>query len=119
MSYRKYGNHVVRYDGYKFDSDQEFERYVYLKNQQIRGKISNLTVHPEYPLLSTFSVGGKKFREIKYIADFEYIKDGFTVIEDVKGVETDVFKLKYKMFAAKYGKIISIVKQTRNGWVIE
>ena len=48
---------------------------------------------------------GKKERAIKYIADFKYL-DIVTdewVIEDVKGTRTEVYKLKRKLFLAKYG----------------
>ena len=41
---------------------------------------------------------GRTFRKIEYIADFQYIENGKTIVEDVKGIQTDVFKLKHKIF---------------------
>ena len=41
---------------------------------------------------------GRTFRKIEYIADFQYIENGKTIVEDVKGMQTDVFKLKHKIF---------------------
>lgn len=46
--------------------------------------------------------GGKTFRKIEYVADFQYEQDGKIIVEDVKGMETDVFKLKKKLFEYKY-----------------
>ena len=41
-------------------------------------------------------------REIRYIADFTYrLKDGTRIIEDVKGMQTDVFKIKRKLLERK------------------
>ena len=45
-------------------------------------------------------------RKVSYIADFMYkdIKRGVTVVEDVKGFKTDVYKIKKKLFLYKYPK---------------
>ena len=45
---------------------------------------------------------GRTFRKIEYIADFQYIENGKTIVEDVKGMQTDVFKLKHKIFEKVY-----------------
>ena len=50
-----------------------------------------------------------------YIADFvftdkSFIGDGKQHVVDVKGVLTDIFKLKKKMFEAQYGMPIDIVR---------
>ena len=45
-------------------------------------------------------------RAIKYVADFVYEENGQTVVEDVKGVKTPVYKLKKRMLAEKYGIVI-------------
>ena len=37
-----------------------------------------------------------------YEGDFEYQENGQWIVEDVKGAETDVWKLKRKMFLANY-----------------
>nr|MBO6294647.1 DUF1064 domain-containing protein [Schwartzia sp. (in: firmicutes)] len=38
-----------------------------------------------------------------YIADFVYERDGKTIVEDFKGLRTDVYKLKRAMLYNKYG----------------
>ena len=49
---------------------------------------------------------------IKYIADFRvYWADGTTTVEDAKGVETDVFKLKKKLYEDMYGKLTVLTKK--------
>ena len=36
------------------------------------------------------------------LSDFKYIENGKTIVEDVKGIQTDVFKLKHKIFEKVY-----------------
>lgn len=112
----KYKNRKMIYDGLKFDSEIECKRYVFLKGSQKRGIIKNLEIQPKYTLLDGFSIGGKRFRPITYTADFRYDLNGRHIVEDVKGYETDVFKLKRKMFRAKYGVDISVVYYSGGVW---
>lgn len=54
---------------------------------------------------------GVKRRAITYVADFLVTyHDGREEVVDVKGVETDVFKIKRVLFELRYGKAITIVK---------
>ena len=54
---------------------------------------------------------GRTFRKIEYIADFQYIENGKTIVEDVKGMQTDVFKLKHKIFEKVYPNLeLKIIK---------
>jgi hypothetical protein len=54
---------------------------------------------------------GRTFRKIEYIADFQYIENGKTIVEDVKGMQTDVFKLKHKIFEKVYPNLeLRIIK---------
>jgi hypothetical protein len=100
----KYHNRKTTIDGITFDSKREAERYCELKLLQKAGKICRLSLQPKYLLLQSFKKNGKTFREINYIADFAYhdIEKQIMVVEDVKGVETEAFKIKRKMFEAKY-----------------
>lgn len=105
MSYRKYGNKKTVVDGIEFDSKIEAIRYKELKLQEKLGMISDLELQPEFLLQEKFRAYGKTEREIKYIADFKYFDKcrKRVVVEDVKGVETAVFKLKRKLFLKRYG----------------
>ena len=54
---------------------------------------------------------GRTFRKIEYIADFQYIENGKTIVEDVNGMQTDVFKLKHKIFEKVYPNLeLRIIK---------
>jgi len=98
----KYKNKKCSFDGYKFDSKKEMNRYLQLKLLQRGGKISDLTLQPSYMLQESFKINGKTIRAIKYVADFKYIENGVVVVEDVKGCLTDVYKIKKKLFLHKY-----------------
>lgn len=98
----KYHNKKVQIDMYVFDSIAESRRYKELKLLERAGKISELELQPRFLLQESFRKNGKTFRKIEYIADFQYIENGKIVIEDVKGKETEVFKLKRKLFEHEY-----------------
>lgn len=100
----KYNAKKTIVNGIKFDSKAEATRYKILKKREAIGEISGLTLQPRFTLQEKFKHGGKTIRKIEYIADFEYTKDGQQIVEDVKGVKTDVYKLKKKIFLMKYGK---------------
>lgn len=90
-------------DGYTFDSKAEAKRYGSLKLLQEVGEIRDLKVHPRFCLQPTFYYQDERISGIYYEGDFSYIKDdGATVVEDVKGFKTDVYRLKRKMFLHTY-----------------
>jgi len=97
-SYNKYKNKKTTLDGIRFDSRKEANRYAELKLLERGGVITNLQTQPCFELQPKFEKNGEKYRAIKYCADFSYMENGKPVVEDVKGKETDVFKLKHKMF---------------------
>ena len=98
----KYRNKKTQIDMYVFDSIAESKRYKELALLQKAGEISELTLQPKFLLQEGFKKNGKTYRKIEYIADFMYREKGQIVIEDVKGKETEVFKLKRKLFEYKY-----------------
>lgn len=102
----KYHNKKVEYDGIKFDSTKEKNRYIGLKQLERLGVIQNLQRQVKYELQPSFKLNGKTIRSITYIADFVYIQDGVEIIEDVKGMRTKEYLLKKKMFEYKYQKEI-------------
>ena len=107
----KYKNKKTQIDMYIFDSVKEARRYKELKLLEQAGEISNLELQPHFLLQESFKKNGKTYRKIEYIADFKYIENGKTKVEDVKGVQTDVFKLKHKLFEKKYPELeLRIIK---------
>lgn len=107
----KYNNKKVIVEDYVFDSIQESRRYKELKLLERAGEIQNLELQPHFLLQDSFRKNGKTFRKIEYIADFKYIENGKTIVEDVKGIQTEVFKIKHKIFEKIYPELeLRIIK---------
>lgn len=99
----KYGNIKTTVDGITFDSKKEAEYYCKLKLLKQAGEIKDFGLQQRYELLPTFKKNGTTYRSITYVADFVIVNnDGTTEVVDVKGVETQVFKIKQKLFEHKY-----------------
>ena len=99
----KYGNKKVKIDGHTFDSKREAEYYQELKIMKKAGYIHGFELQPVFLLQEAFTKNGKRHQAIKYIADFKVIQeDGRVDIVDVKGHETQVFRIKRKLFEARY-----------------
>ena len=47
----KYKNEKVEFDGYKFDSKRECDRYIVLKDAERRGVIAELVCQPKFELV--------------------------------------------------------------------
>jgi hypothetical protein len=92
-------------DGITFDSRKEADRYLVLKGMEEGGSIEDLRRQVRYVLIPAFDVDGKHYRPVYYVADFVYMDNetGKEVVEDVKGMRTDVYRLKSKLFARRYG----------------
>lgn len=90
-------------DDITFDSRKEADRYLVLRGMEEDGVIEDLRRQVRYELVPAFDVDGKHYRPVYYVADFVYREDGREVVEDVKGMRTDVYKLKSKLFARRYG----------------
>ena len=111
----KYHSEKVEILGMTFDSRREARRYFELTTLEKAGEIKNLRRQVKYVLIPTQRApdtigkreGVKQGRvlekEISYYADYVYEdKDGNTVVEDVKGVRTEVYKLKRKLMLYIY-----------------
>lgn len=99
----KYNARKVKIDGYTFDSIIESKRYIQLKEKVEEGVIKDLEVHPRFVLQNAFLYGDKRISGIWYEADFSYtVIDGRKIVEDVKGYETDVYRLKRKLLLYNY-----------------
>jgi hypothetical protein len=101
VTYHKYGAKKTTIDGITFDSKREATRYSNLCLLERAGAITDLELQPKFELQPSFrDVDGKHQRAIYYIADFAYDEPGCDrrIVEDVKGMETAVFKLKKKLF---------------------
>ena len=105
VSANKYHNRKTK----GFDSAKEWRRNQELEALQRVGEISELNRQVPFVLMPSYTIadkttrqGYRTVREIRYIADFTYrLKDGTRIIEDVKGMQTDVFKIKRKLLERK------------------
>ena len=92
-----------------YDSRKELRRAGELRLMQKAGLISSLREQVRYELIpKQCDTDGKVLeRACTYIADFVYHDSkGNTVVEDTKGVRTDVYKIKRKLMLQVYGIII-------------
>lgn len=105
--YRKYSNHKTVLDGIQFDSKLEAQRYAELKLLERAGKIKDLQLQPGFELIPSFKKNGKTYKGCKYIADFRYydVDRGVVIVEDAKGYETEVYKIKRKLFEWLYPEL--------------
>lgn len=96
--------HAERSGGYA--SRKERRRADELRLLQRAGLISSLREQVPYELIpAQRDANGKLLeRACRYVADFVYNdKDGRTVVEDAKGVRTDVYRIKRKLMLKVYG----------------
>ena len=84
-----------------YASKKEHDHAVMLRIKERAGLISNLREQVSYELIPA-QEGEKPCR---YIADFVYTDNetGQTVVEDTKGVLTDVYKIKRKLMLYVHG----------------
>ena len=109
----KYHNHPVVIAGIKFDSRLEGDRFLFLKNLERQGIISELKMQVTFEVIPKQTITipqiGKRGLPIKpkvkvleqnteYIADFTYrLKDGRLIVEDTKGEKTPDYIIKRKL----------------------
>lgn len=116
----KYKSRKKEIDGHVFDSKIEARYYQQLKWLQEHEQILFFRLQPRYLLQEPFEKNGRKFRKIEYVADFEiHHLDGSIEVVDVKGFETEAFKIKRKLFEKKYPHKLSLVtyKEEYGGWI--
>ena len=104
----KYRNKITELDGIKFHSAKEAKRYSELKLLEKAGKIHSLMLQVPYQLIEPMRINGKYYRAISYYADFVYVENNNTVCEDVKGMQTDIFKIKMRLMKQVHGIDIKI-----------
>ena len=107
----KYRNIKTVVDGITFHSKAESRRWSALRLMERAGEILDIQMQVEYLLIpSQKKPGGGAEREIKYVCDFEYVRDGKLVVEDVKGVRTPDYVIKRKLMLHIFGIEVMEVK---------
>ena len=127
MPYRGWRRNGTKYnaskcvvDGITFDSRKEAKRYCELKLLEKGNVIRDLRLQVEFELLPNQYATEKRYgkngkplkdkkvlleRRVVYRADFVYIlnETNETVVEDVKGIRLDTYKIKKKLMLYRYG----------------
>lgn len=110
-------------DGHKFDSLAEKRYYLELNRKLKRGKIKSFEMQVKYILVDKFKHPrtGKTVRAITYTPDFVVTyPDGSVEVIDIKGFQTEVFKIKAKLFMNRYGVPLILIKYDgRTGFFYE
>lgn len=107
--YSKYRNRKTEIDGIVFDSLKEGRRYQELKLLEKAGFVKDIRLQVPFVLLpSQKNTEGKVVeRKVSYYADFVYKErkgdEWQTVVEDVKGTRTEVYRLKRKLMLFVHG----------------
>lgn len=104
----KYRNIQTEYNGIKYMSKKEADYAAQLDWQRKAKNPSERVVDVEVQVPFQIILNGIKI--CKYLADFRVkYADGREEIVDVKGVRTDVYRLKKKLVEAQFGiKIIEV-----------
>lgn len=119
MTRNKFGNRKTVVDGITFDSRAEAKYYEQLKWLKKAKQINDFKLQPKFLLQEAFKKNGITIRKIEYKADFEiHNLDGSVEIIDVKGVETEAFKIKKKLFEKRYPYPLKLVTLDQSlGWI--
>ena len=120
MSYRKYKNEPVAIDGISFQSQWEGELYCEYKMLERAGEIQDLVLQPRFELVPSFKHRKRTVRKMEYVADFQFIEKGKTIVVDAKSPATrskDAYRIKRKLFLYKYGDGIEFREVCKNGEV--
>lgn len=102
-------------EGVMHQSALEARRCTELHLMQKGGLIAGLVAHPQKRY--SLDVNGQHICD--YMADFAYYdkERQTTVVEDTKGFQTEVFRLKMKLMAACHGIDVELVRKSRaRGW---
>ena len=98
----KYNAKKTIVDGIRFDSQAEADYYCTLKLRLRAGEITGFCRQPRFVVTE----GRNDERGTEYVTDFiVFYPDGTYRIVDVKGVKTEVFRLKVKCMREKYPKL--------------
>ena len=102
MRRNKYNAIKTVVNGQTCDSKLEAKHYANLLLAEKQGAITDLKLHPRYPV----EVCGKKICTV--VLDFEYIQEGEKKYVDSKGVYTNESKLRHKLLEAVYNIKVDI-----------
>jgi hypothetical protein len=106
MKFRKYGNKKTVASHGVYDSKKESKDAFALIIREKAGEIRDLKKQVTFILMEGFTLNGKKYRPITYVADFVYtdVKTLKSIVHESKGFKTEVYRIKKKLFLKLYGE---------------
>lgn len=122
----KYGNNKCTVMGHTFESKMEADYYLYLLEEQRKGKVLEFSLQPKINLQPQFRLAGKMVRPIMYTPDFKVkYSTGLEEYIDVKGMSTQQGELKRKMYQYQYEReggipliwVTQSKKYSTTGWI--
>lgn len=102
----KYRNQPQQVGAEKYRSKREMLRHQALLDLQQSGYITGLVREVPFILAPKIHIEGEKRARpaVRYVADFIYCTArGITVVEDAKGMQTPVYRLKKHLMATVHG----------------
>jgi hypothetical protein len=102
----KFHAYKVVINNITFDSLNESRFYIKILKEQKQGLIKSFELQKRFEIIPAYIKNNKKIRKAEYLADFViHYNNGSTMVIDIKGIETDVFKLKKKLVEYMYPEI--------------
>lgn len=103
----KYRSKPCQVGGEKYRSQRERDRHQALLLLQRSGQIGDLKREVPFELIPGIKIDGedRKRPAVRYVADFVYadLKSGRQIVEDAKGMQTPMYRLKKHMMATIRG----------------
>lgn len=103
----KYRNKPCTIGAEKYRSQRERDRHQALLMLQKSGQIAGLVREVPFQLALGIKIDGesRKRPPVRYVADFVYseVKTGRVVVEDAKGMQTPLYRLKKHLMATVLG----------------
>lgn len=101
----KYANKPTTIGAEKYRSRREARRHQALLVLQRAGKIADLQREVPFELAPKVKIDGeiRARPALRYVADFVYVEAGKQVVEDAKGMQTPVYRLKKHLMRTVHG----------------
>lgn len=100
----------------KIQSGLEAKRWAELVILYRAGEITDLERQVHYPFIVNGAVveylpskGRRRRCKAGYVADFRYKRNGEVIVEDAKGMQTDLYRLKRALMFACFGIVVQEV----------
>ena len=103
----KYRNKPCEVGAEKYRSQRERDRHQALLMLEKAGRVTGLVREVKFELAPGVQIQGEKRKRpaVRYVADFVYsdVYAGRIVVEDAKGMQTPVYRLKKHLMATVHG----------------